>query len=130
MDAPKTVVANFQSTANPVLSAAVTGKANGAPGTRVWTIQLRNTGLGTATAAQITGVALTQVTGTPCSPAASVVSTFPVTVGDIAPSASLTGPVTFNFSGCQATARFTAIVSFSANGGAYTGSTTINNQTR
>ncbi|MCX6629655.1 MAG: hypothetical protein NTW28_18715 [Candidatus Solibacter sp.] len=57
MDGPKNVVANFQSTAAPVLNAAVTGKADGATaGQRVWTIRLANTGLGTATGAQISAV--------------------------------------------------------------------------
>ena len=131
MNSPETVVANFQSLA-PVLNAAVSGKADGTPaGQRVWTIRLSNTGAGPASGAQITGVILTQVAGTACSPAASVVSTFPVAIGDIAVGANATGPVTIGFGGCpDSTARFTAKVSFSANSGAYTGSTTINNQTK
>jgi len=129
MNSPKKVFANFQAQA-PVLNAALAAKANGAiPGQRVWTIRLSNTGAGRASGTQITGVILTQVAGTACSPAASAVSTFPVAIGDIAVGANATGAVTFGFRGCSdSTARFTAKVSFSANSGAYTGSSTINNQ--
>jgi hypothetical protein len=127
MNGPKNVVANFQALA-PVLTAAVAGKATVA-GQRVWTIRLSDTGAGPALVAQMTGVTLTQVAGAACSPAASPSSTFPVAVGDIAVGANATGAVTLGFSGCpDSTARFTAKVTFSANGGAYTGSTTINNQ--
>jgi pectate lyase len=129
MNGPRNVVANFQALA-PVLTAAVAAKANGTiAGQRVWTIRLSDTGAGPALGAQMTGVTLTQVSGTACSPAASAVSTFPVAVGDIAVGANATGAVTLSFGGCpDSTARFTAKVSFSANSGAYTGSTTINNQ--
>jgi hypothetical protein len=58
-----------------------------------------------------------------------VVSTFPIAIGNIAIGANATGGVTFGFSGCaDASARFAATVNFNANAGAYTGSTTINNQ--
>jgi hypothetical protein len=127
MDGPKNVVANFQSTANPVLTAAVSGKANGTGSQRVWTIRLADTGAGTATNAQITGMTLTQAAGTPCAPAPSILTSFPVSVGSIAPSANATGNVTIDFGGCaDSTARFTAVVKFAA--GSYSGSTTISNQ--
>lgn len=129
MNGAKNVIANFQALA-PVLNAALTAKANGSmPGQRVWTIRLSNTGAGLASGAQITGVALTQLAGTTCSPAAAPVSTFPIMIGDIAPGANALGAVTLGFGGCpDSTARFSAKVSFSANGGTYTNSTTINNQ--
>jgi len=132
MTGPMNVVANFRSTATPTLTAAITGKANGsATGQRVWTIRLANSGLGTAAGAEITGAVLSQIAGTPCTPAASVVSAFPVVVGDIAPSANATGQMTIDFSGCpDATGRFSLKVSFEANSTTYTGSTTINNQTK
>jgi hypothetical protein len=131
MNGSKNVVANFQALA-PVLTAAVTGKASGTiAGQRVWTIRLSDTGAGAAVGARITGVTLTQVAGTPCSPPASAVSRFPVTFGDIAAGANASGAVTFGFGGCaDSTARFAARVSFSANSGLYSGSTTINNQLR
>ena len=129
MNSSKTVVANFQALA-PVLTAAVAAKADGTvAGQRVWTIRLSDTGAGAALGSQITGVTLTQVAGKPCSPTASVVSAFPVTIGYIAAGASATGAATLSFGGCaDSTMRFMAKVNFSANSGAYTGSTTINNQ--
>jgi hypothetical protein len=129
MNGPRSVVANFQALA-PVLTAAVAGKADGTvAGQRVWTIRLSDTGAGVASGAQITGVTLTQTAGTSCVPAASVVSTFPVAIGDIAIKANGAGAVTLSFGGCaDSTARFAAKVSFSADAGAYAGSTTINNQ--
>jgi len=132
MTAPRNVVANFQSTANPILTAAVSGKADGAvTGQRVWTIRLNNTGPATASNAQISAVTLTQSSGTPCSPTATLVSALPVSVGTIATASNATGQITINFSGCaDATDRFAAKVNFSANGGAYTGSTTISNQAK
>src|SRR5262249_19574479 len=132
MNAPKNVAANFQAAANPVLTAAISGKADTAPtGNRIWTIRLANTGLGAASNSQITGITLSQTAGTPCSPVAAIVTAFPITVGTIAPSANATGSVTINFAGCTDTAaRFSAKVNFAANGGSYTGSTTISNQTK
>ena len=129
MNSSKNVVANFQALA-PVLSAALAAKADGtAAGQRAWTIRLSNTGAGSASAALITGVALTQTAGSACSPTASLVSTLPITVGSIAAGANTTGAITFNFGGCtDSAARFMAKVSFSADSGAYAGSTTINNQ--
>ena len=106
------------------------GKASGSNDQRLWAVQLANHGLGAGTGAQITGVAVTQSAGTACSPAASVLSSFPLLVGDVLPSASGTAQATFNFNGCPATARFTVVVNFSANGGTYAGSTVLNNQTR
>jgi hypothetical protein len=130
MNGPKNVVANFQSTTTPTLNAAVTGKANGAAGQRVWTIRLANTGLGAATDVQITAAVPAQTQGVACSPAASVVTPLPISVGTIASGANGTGQVTLDFSGCaDSTARFSLKVAFSANGGAYSGWATISNQT-
>jgi len=131
MNAPKNVIANFRSTAAPVLTAAVTGKAEGTTsGQRVWTIRLANNGAGAATAAQITGFILTQTAGTPCSPVAGVVTPMPVTAGNIAPASNASVALTLDFSGCDSTGRFAAKVSLSANGGAYSGVATISNQTK
>jgi hypothetical protein len=130
VDAPiKTVIGNFEQVA-PVLTAAVSGKANGgAAGQRIWTIRLSNIGKGAATNTQISGVALSQASGTACSPAGSVITPLPVAIGTIAPATNATGQITLDFSGCpDSTARFTMQVSFSADG--YIGSTTINNQTK
>jgi hypothetical protein len=113
-----------------VLGAAVAGKADGSAGQRVWTLRVSNTGLGAANTAQITGLTLTQLTGTPCAPAAAVVTTAPIGLGTIAAGANASGQVTLNFAGCDSTARFALKVGLGANGGAYSGSTTINNQTK
>ena len=131
MNGPKGVVADFRAGGTPTLIASVAGKADGVAGARIWTIRLTNTGLGTATGAQITGVILTQTAGTPCSPAATVGSTFPIVIGDVAPSSNVSAPVTFNLGGCtDTTDRFSAKVSFAANTGTYSSSTTISNQTK
>jgi hypothetical protein len=130
LSAPRTVTANFQSAALPVLTADIIDKANAGEGLRAWTIQLANRGLGTAMGAQITSVSLSQTAGLQCSPAVSVVTSFPVIVGNIAPAANLRGQVTLNFSGCDNPARFTVRVTFTANGGAYSGSTTLSKQAK
>ncbi len=128
MNAPKNVVGNFRSTAAPKLVATIPNKSGTDLGHRVWTVQLANQGLGAALGAQITGLKLTQVIGTPCSPAPAVNSSFPVAVGDIKAGGSASGQVQLSFAGCTGTVRFTVAVAFSANSGAYTGSTTLSNQ--
>jgi hypothetical protein len=131
MDGPKTVGASFMlAGGTPNLTAYVMARADGSIGQRVWTIRLNNAGAaGTATNSQITSLSLTQTSGTLCSPAPSLVSTLPVTVGTIVGGSYRTANVTLDFSGCQdATPRFSVIVGFSANSGAYSGSTVLNNQ--
>jgi hypothetical protein len=128
MNAPKYVVGNFRSTALPKLVATIPTKSGADLAHRVWTVQLTNSGLGPALAARITSLTLTQAMGTPCSPAPVIASSFPIVVGDIAAGANLSGQVQISFAGCQGTVRFTAVVGFSANSGAYTGSTTLSNQ--
>ena len=128
MSGPKNVVANFTQVV-PALTAMVTGRS-GTQAARVWTITVTNNGLGAAQTASITGVTLTQSFGTTCSPAASISTRMPVTVGNLAASGGTgTGNVTINFAGCPANARFTAKIAFQANSGAYTGSTTSYNLT-
>lgn len=130
MNSPKMVVANFASTANPTLAGAITAKANGTGTQRVWTVTLSDHGAGPANSAEITGLTLTQSTGTPCSPAPSIITAFPVSAGSIAPAGTGAGQVTIDFGGCAGNPFFTAVVKFAANGGAYTGSTTLYNQTK
>ena len=79
----------------------------------------------------MTALTITQTAGTPCSPVVTVRAAFPVAYGTIAPAANATAGVTLDFSGCpDTTGRFAAKVNFTANSGAYSGSTTINNQTK
>ncbi len=127
MNGPKNVVANFAAL-TPLVTASVTGKTGPAKA-RVWTLKLTNSGLGWANNSQITSLAFKQVSGTACSVAPVVVTALPVAAGTLAPSGgTATVPVTVNFEKCPTAARFSVTVRFQANGGAYTGSTVINNQ--
>jgi hypothetical protein len=131
MSAAKNVVANFASL-SPVLGAAITARS-GPAATRLWTITLTNSGPGIANAAGIDGITLTQTGGAACSSAPSITSTAPsptspLVVGALAPTATASTGVTFDFSGCSAAARFRVSIGFRANGGAYAGSTVLNNQ--
>jgi len=133
MDSNRVVVANFNAVA-PTLSATISSRT-GSAGSRQWTLRLTNTGVGPAIGAQITGLVITQTGGTACSVAPSITSpspppapTTPVLVGNIAAGASADRTVTLNFAGCPATARHRVAISFSANIGGYTNSTTLNNQ--
>jgi len=107
------------------LTGLVTAKS-GSDAARNWTIALDNNGPFGANAAEIDGLHLTQTGGAACSP--SVASTFPVAVGDIAWGSSKLGVVTIRFNGCPNNARFTVNFTFSADGGAVTGSRTLYNQ--
>lgn len=113
----------------PPLSALITGKT-GAQNARVWTVTLANSGPGTATNAQINGLALTQTFGPACAPAITSPASFPLPVGTIPAGGSASGNVTIDFAGCTATSRFSATIPFSSNGGLSTGSKTLNNQFR
>ncbi len=129
MNGPKTVVANFIAL-TPSVRATV-GARSGTPEARVWNISLINSGPGLAANAQISSIRVTQTYGTSCAPAVSVTTAMPVSYGDLAPSTgSAMRPVTFDFHGCPTGAKFSVTVNFRANGGAYTGSTTLNNQVR
>ena len=99
----------------------------GASTARDWKIQVYNTGLGSAYAAQITSLTFTQTGGTPCTPVIAP-GTLPVNVGDIAPSQSATGDVIINFAGCSNTSKWTVNVGISANYGSSTGTITRNNE--
>jgi hypothetical protein len=109
------------------LSAVITAKA-GPQNARAWTVTLSNGGPGHASAARVDGLTLTQTSGAACTP--TMVSAFPVAVGDITSGGSAAAPVTIDFTGCVATARFTVNIRFSANAGAATGTMTLYNQYR
>lgn len=113
----------------PSLSARITAKA-GEASARQWTATLTNTGSCPAPAAQLDGLRLTQTYGLPCTPVRIAPTAFPVVVGAIGPGAAGSGSASFNFSGCAATARFTATLRYSADGGATVGTQTLNNQFR
>jgi hypothetical protein len=69
---------------------------------------------------------LTQSSDPACTPV--IVTAMPVVVGNIAPGASAAGTVTIDFTGCAPANRFTVVLSYSANGGAVTGSKALYNQ--
>lgn len=113
----------------PTLSALVTGKA-GEQSARQWTVTIANGSHCPALAARIDDLQLKQTSGITCTPVRVAPAAFPVIVGDIPPGASGSGSVTFNFSGCAASARFSATIRYSANGAAAAGTKTLNNQFR
>ena len=88
---------------------------------RVWIIQLLNTGTNTASSARFTGLTLTQTSGAACTPVVTPPSSYPVVLGDIAPSASAGANFTIDFTGCPNNASFILQVPFSADSGATTG---------
>jgi subtilisin-like proprotein convertase family protein len=124
MSAPRSVVANFTGTPT-TLTALITAKS-GPANARVWTITLTNSGAGTAASALVSGLTLSQTGGAACTP--SIVGPLPLTIGNIAPGGSAAGNLTLNFTGCAATARFTAVISYGANNGAIATTKTLFNQ--
>jgi hypothetical protein len=113
---------------NPVLTPAIKGKS-GEQDARKWQIRLSNSGQSTARSAQIDALSLTQTYGSACTP--KVTTPLPVnTLGDIEVGDAASGTVTIDFRGCATTARFTATIHCSANGGAVTGTKSYGNQFR
>jgi hypothetical protein len=101
------------------LFGSITGKS-GPTNARLWSIQVGNSGPATAAGAQVSSIVLTQVGRLACNPA--VTSALPTSAGNLAAGASVTVPVTFDFSTCVGNARFTANIALSANGGTTTAS--------
>ncbi len=134
MSGPRNVVANFSAQA-PQLAAMLSART-GAANARVWTITLANTGVASAVNSQITGVEVAQTGGAACTSAPAITIPAPppslanpLPLGLIPVSGSASTAVTLDFSGCAAAARFTVRISYRADG-AYSGSTTLNNQFR
>jgi hypothetical protein len=133
MNAAKRVVANYLSSVQPSIVASMSGKANDGAiaNQRKWTIKLANGGPGAADAVTVTAITITQSSGAACATAPAVLTPVPLAVGSIASGSSLSPVITINFAGCSdAAARFALKLSFSANSNAYSGSSTINSQTR
>lgn len=107
------------------LSSTLTMKS-GPDNARVWTIQVNNAGPGAASSARIAGVGLRQTGGPACNPV--LTTPLPVVVGDIPAAKNATANLTFNFTGCDGTARFTSTFSLSANAGGVTATTVRNNE--
>jgi hypothetical protein len=117
------VVANYVS-GTTVLGGGILVKS-GLQNQRVWPISITDAGVVVAHNTEMTSFTLTQTLGTACSP---VLPITPFLVGDISPGNSTTVNVVIDFTGCAATARFTAQATFSANGGGVTGSMSRTNQ--
>jgi hypothetical protein len=124
MSGPKTVTANF--TARPeTLMPDVTAKT-GPPENRIWTITLMNHGPGAGNAAQITALTFDRKGDSDCVP--SVITSFPVSVGNLAPRSQVSANVAINFTGCAPATRFSIEISYTANGGIDAGTKKLNNQ--
>ncbi len=126
MDQPQTVTANFAPLPTSIFGniAAKSGPANN----RDWTLSLLNNGPGGAFAVMIPSFTLTQTFGAACTPVVTNAASFPLLVVDLAPLQTGTANVMLDFTGCAATARFTATFSYSASNGAVSGSVVRFNQ--
>jgi hypothetical protein len=111
---------------NTTLSSSITNKT-GSTDARVWTIQAFNSGLAAANSATVSNVTFKQTGGAACTPAISG-GALPLSLGTINPGIAATGNLTVNFTGCDSTSKFTAVVSVSANGGNTSANTTFANQ--
>jgi hypothetical protein len=125
MSGPLTITAN--TTGIPVLTAVISAKSGTSP--RLWQIKVSNSGQIVAHGVQVSGLTLTQTFGETCTPLVTP-SQFPVSLGDIDVGGSATGTVQIDFTSCAATARFTATIGYSADGGAIVGSSSYANQFR
>jgi hypothetical protein len=117
MDQSQTVTANFMPLSTTMFGNII-GKT-GPQNARVWTLSLLNNGPGGAFGGAINSLALVQTFGVACTPV--IGNAFPLAVGNLAPAQTGTANVTVNFTGCAASARFTARFTYSANGGAVSG---------
>jgi hypothetical protein len=118
----QTPISLYSYTPCAALTGLVTNKS-GPANARDWTVSVIVTNPVTAIAAQITGLTLTQTFGPSCTPV--IATSFPVIIGDL-PAFAGSRPVTIDFTGCSAIARFTAVLSFSASNAVPTTKTLFN----
>ncbi|MFN7935869.1 MAG: hypothetical protein U0R19_21240 [Bryobacteraceae bacterium] len=123
MTGPLSIVANFATTGTPNLYATTSGaRTDGpAPGSRLVPIAVRNLGSGPAADAVIDGITNILVTGG--SGAVSALTPVPVPLGTIASGGQAVTSLGFNWPATATRVQFT--LRFSANGGAYSGTTTL-----
>jgi endo-1,4-beta-xylanase len=81
-------------------------KSGAAKNTAVLTLTATNGDVGPAYATQLTGFTLQQVFGRRCSPVVTPSGSFPLLLGDIPTSASVSTAFTVDFSGCESSASF------------------------
>ena len=126
IDQGKTVTANFAP-----LSATMAGNIiakTGPANARVWTLSLLDNGPGVTQAVLIHNFTLTQTFGAACAPVLNNALSFPLSLGNLTANQTATTTVTLDFTGCAASARFTAKFTYSANNGAVSGFVTRTNQ--
>jgi hypothetical protein len=126
IDGGKTIAANFAP-----LKATMFGNVvakSGASNARVWTLSLLDNGPGATNSVMIHDFTLTQTFGAACAPVLKNTGSFPLQLGNLGPSQTGTSTITLDFTGCAASARFTAKFTFSANNGAVSGFVTRTNQ--
>ena len=134
LNAPAAVTANFSPIA-PLLSPAISART-GAANARVWTFTFTNNGIGVGNGTQIASLSIVPVGSPGCATPPRITqpsalsSASPLPVGDIGPLGAASANVTIDFSGCQATTRFSVGLNYRANGGSYSNSATFNNQFR
>jgi hypothetical protein len=119
-------VANLSACLRPALKADILTHS-GSPNARIWPIQITNNGTVSATNVKVTGLTLTQTNGTACAP--TVTSAFPLVLGTIPAGSSSSASAQIDFSACAMNNRYTAVVTFAADGG-ITGTTVFKNQLR
>jgi hypothetical protein len=124
---PVTAFAINACTSTTPLSGRVASES-GPQNARIWSIEV-DSGGGPAYGAAIDGFAIRQTFGAACSPVVTSPQ-FPVSLGDIPANSSATAPITIDFTGCAANARFSVNIPLSANGGNSTGSIVRNNEFR
>jgi hypothetical protein len=118
-------VANFAATGTPTLSAASTGTRTDGPGAgqRTVPIVLRNSGSGPAVDATITSITNIQVLAGSGVVTPADAMALPLSMGTIAAPGQSAGVLVFNWPSTATRVQFT--VRFTANGGNYSGSTTL-----
>ena len=128
MTGPSTVTANFTPTPIATQSSAITAKS-GASNARQWSISVTNNGPGAAYDAKLVGLMFTQTFGTACTMApVRLTPALPVSLGTLGVGTTSQTPVTLDFSGCPANARFTVTVDYVSNGGSSIGLVQLANQ--
>jgi len=126
IDGGKTITANF-APLNATMFGNIISKS-GPSNSRVWTLSLLDNGPGAANSVMIHDFTLTQTFGAACTPILKNAAAFPLLLGNLGPSQTGTNTVTLDFTGCPASARFTAKFTYSANNGAVSGFVTRTNQ--
>ncbi|HXS98506.1 MAG TPA: FG-GAP-like repeat-containing protein [Candidatus Limnocylindrales bacterium] len=125
--APTAAAANFAVSA-PALSFSIASKADGAASPqRVWNISVTNKGLGTAQGVKVTAAVVTLQSG---AGPVTLVTSLPVTVGDIASGQNASVPLTLSFPATTPATFVSLKLTLTANGGAYTVSQTLSLQAR